>query len=188
MARASVRPLVSSPVTPNHLTALRLATGLGAAAAFAVGDPVWSAWGAALYLASTFLDRADGELARLESTTSAWGHRFDMFSDTVSNTLVFLGIGIGLRDSGFGLWAVVMGLVAGIAVATVLMIMLRMEEIEGERAGQIEVATSFDADDALLLVPVLIWIGWSEALILAASIGAPAFAVFIFMKFRDRLF
>jgi hypothetical protein len=110
-----------------------------------------------------------------------------MFSDTVSNTLVFLGIGIGLRDSGFGLWAVVMGLIAGIAVATVLMIMLRMEEVEGERAGQIEVATSFDADDALLLVPVLIWIGWSEALILAASIGAPAFAVFMFMKFRDRL-
>jgi phosphatidylglycerophosphate synthase len=123
----------------------------------------------------------------VSSTTSAWGHRFDMFSDTVSNTLVFLGIGIGLRDSGFGLWAVVMGLIAGIAVATVLMIMLRMEEIEGERAGQIEVATSFDADDALLLVPVLIWIGWSEALILAASIGAPAFAVFMFMKFRDRL-
>ena len=81
-----------------------------------------------------------------------------------------------------------MGLVAGIAVATVLSVVLRVEEVAGERAGEIEVSASFDADDALLLVPVLIWIGWSEALILAASIGAPAFAVFMFIKFRHRLF
>ena len=38
IVRVGVRPLVATPVTPNQLTTLRLASGLAATAAFAVGD------------------------------------------------------------------------------------------------------------------------------------------------------
>ena len=41
-ARVLVRPLVRTRVTPNHLTTVRLLTGLGSAAAFAAGDEAWT--------------------------------------------------------------------------------------------------------------------------------------------------
>ena len=50
-----MRPLVDTPVTPNQITTLRLAVGLGAAGAFAVGEPSWTYGGAAAFLASMLL-------------------------------------------------------------------------------------------------------------------------------------
>ena len=41
-ARWCVRPLVSTRVTPNHITTVRLLTGLAAAVAFAVGEQEWT--------------------------------------------------------------------------------------------------------------------------------------------------
>ena len=87
IARVGVRPLVGTPVTPNHLTTLRLVTGLAAAGAFATGIPEWRAWGGVIFVVSMFLDRADGELARLGGKTSPWGHKFDLVSDAVCNAL-----------------------------------------------------------------------------------------------------
>ncbi|MCH8834893.1 MAG: CDP-alcohol phosphatidyltransferase family protein, partial [Proteobacteria bacterium] len=66
----AVRPLVGTAVTPNHLTTLRLATGLAAAGALAVGTSPWQHVGAAIFVVSLVLDRADGELARLAGKTS----------------------------------------------------------------------------------------------------------------------
>jgi archaetidylinositol phosphate synthase len=59
-ARAAVRPLANTQVPPNHLTTLRLTTGLAAAVAFATGIPVWQIVGAGVLVVSFFLDRADG--------------------------------------------------------------------------------------------------------------------------------
>ncbi len=187
LVRLAVRPLVGTGVTPNHLTSLRLITAIAAAVAFALGTPGWRAWGGALFLVSILLDRADGELARLGGQSSAWGHKYDLFSDASSNALVFLGIGIGLRDGGFGPWAVVMGLLTGIAIAAILLLVLRVEALKGQGAAEFESTAGFDPDDAMLIVPLLVWIGWAEALIAAGSIGAPAFAVFMYLKLRRDL-
>lgn len=187
VTRVGVRPLAGTPVTPNHLTSLRLATGLGATAAFAVGDPAWSAWGAAAFMLSIFLDRADGELARLNAKTSPGGHRYDIFSDAAVNALVFLGLGIGLREDALGAWAPLLGLIAGAGVTAVLLVVLRIEALEGEGSGELEGAAGFDADDALLFVPVLVWLDYTETLVVAAAIGAPAFAIFMALRFRKRL-
>jgi len=45
VGRWCIRPLVHTPVTPNHLTTLRLLTGLAAGAAFSMGDYFWTVWG-----------------------------------------------------------------------------------------------------------------------------------------------
>jgi archaetidylinositol phosphate synthase len=71
--RVAVRPLANTPVTPNHLTTLRLMTGQAAAVAFATGIPVWQIVGAGVLVVSFFLDRADGELARLSGKMSPGG-------------------------------------------------------------------------------------------------------------------
>jgi phosphatidylglycerophosphate synthase len=186
-ARLAVRPLATSPVTPNQVTTLRLVAGLAAAGAFAAGTETWRDWGAGLFLLSMFLDRADGELARLSGKTSPWGHRYDLVSDGLCNTLAFIGLGIGLWSGPFGGWAPFMGFAAGLAVAGILWLVMRLEELHGARAGELAGAASFDPDDGLLAVPILVWLGLSDWLLAAAAIGAPAFAVFMLAKFWRRL-
>ena len=102
MVRPLVRPLATSIVTPNHITTLRFATALSAFGLLAFGQGEWNDWAAASFLLSFFLDRADGELARQSGKSSPWGHRYDLVTDALSNILIFLGIGIGLRDSQLG--------------------------------------------------------------------------------------
>ncbi len=160
---------------------------IGAAAAFAVGEPLWSNIGALVFIISMFLDRADGELARLSGKTSAWGHKFDLVSDSAANALAFVGIGIGLRASELGYWALILGFIAGAAVAAVLWFVMRLESEGGDRAGEIGGFAGFDPDDAMLLVPVFVLLGFAQPLLVAAAIGAPAFAVFFYILFRRAL-
>ncbi len=186
-ARVVARPLARTPVTPNQVTTLRLAAGLAAAAALAQGEADWRHWGAGMFVLGMFLDRLDGELARLSGKTSPWGHRYDLFSDGLSNILVFLGLGVGLRAGEFGAWAPAMGLVAGLAIAAILWLVVRMESRHGARAGELGTTAGFDPDDGLIAVPVLVWLGLSDGLLAAACLGAPAFAVYMVLKFRNNL-
>lgn len=159
---------------------------MAAAGAFAQGDDAWSAWGAGLFLVSMALDRADGELARLTGKTSAAGHRYDLLSDTVANALAFLGLGVGLWGAPFGAWAPVMGLCAGVAIAAILLMILRLESQFGQRAGELDPVAGFDADDAMVLVPLAVWADVTEWLLVASAIGAPLFALAMLWKFRGR--
>ncbi len=177
---ALVRPLAGTPVTPNHLTALRIVTGVGAAGALAAGE---MNAGAGLFVVSVVLDRADGDLARLTGKTSPWGHKFDLLSDALCNTLIFVGLGVGLAGSPLGLWAPVLGSLAGASVAAILWLVIRIEERQGARAAELGSAAGFDADDAILAVPAFIWLGWPVELLEAAALGAPAFALFFFWLF-----
>ncbi|MCP5373225.1 MAG: CDP-alcohol phosphatidyltransferase family protein [Hyphomicrobiales bacterium] len=183
-----MKPLMDTPVTPNHLTTLRLAAGLSAAVSLAVGTAGWSMVGAGLFVLSMLLDRADGDLARLTGRTSPNGHIYDLIADATSNSLIFVGLGIGLRASQYGMWAVPMGILAGAAVGAILMMVMRIEAQEGARAAEIGGAAGFDPDDAMLLVPAAILLGWSQGLLLAAAVGAPAFALLFVFLFRRKLF
>lgn len=185
--RLAVRPLAATPVTPNQITTLRLVAGVAAAAALAEGGADWRAWGAGLFLVGMFLDRADGELARLSGKSSPWGHRYDLISDALCNVLAFFGLGLGLRGLGFAGWAPVLGLAAGLGIAAVLWLVIRLEQRHGARAGELGSAAGFDPDDALLILPLAIWLGYADWLLVAAAVGAPIFALFMFLKFRAGL-
>jgi phosphatidylglycerophosphate synthase len=185
--RVAVRPLAGTPIAPNHITALRLALGLTAAGVLAHGDEVWRYWGAGIFLFSMFLDRADGELARLSGKTSPRGHTYDLIADSISNAVAFMGLGIGLRDGMFGIWAPPMGIAAGAAIAAILLLVVRLEGLHGARAGELSGAGGFDPDDALIILPIAVWLGGADWLLLASAIGAPGFAVLMWANFRGRL-
>ena len=174
-------------MTPNQVTTVRILAGVAAAVALAYGNQEWSNYGAVLFMLSMLLDRADGDLARMTGRTSPGGHTYDLFADAFCNALIFVGLGIGLRDSGFGLWAIPMGILAGGAVATILMLVIRIEKLQGARAAEIGSFFGFDPDDAMLAIPVAVLLGWSEGLLMAACIGAPAFAVLFVFLFRKAL-
>lgn len=140
-----------------------------------------------MFVLSVLLDRADGELARLSGRFSAFGHKLDLVSDTLVNAAIFIGAGIAARHGVLGDWAIPLGALAGLAVATVLVIVMRLEEIKGPRAAELRGNAGFDPDDAILFVPLLIALGGTEILVVAAAAGAPAFALYFLWHFRRDL-
>jgi len=184
LARPAVRRLATTPVTPNHLTTARLLTGLAAGALFAVGSLAAVYWGAALFLLSMLLDRADGDLARLTGKTTPWGHSYDLCVDAIANTAVFVGIGIGARAGLLGWWGGLMGLAAGVAVVGILWLILRIENIRGRRGAELGSFLGFDPDDTLLLLPLILCLGGREPLLVASALGAPLFWAFMAWRFR----
>lgn len=183
--RASVRPLTDTWITPNHITTARLVTGIVAAGLFAVSDYKLQCWGAVFFLLSMFLDRADGELARAGGKITAWGHRYDLITDALCNALVFVGIGVGLRNGAFDWAAILMGMTAGVAIVCILRWVTRIEALHGQRAAEISVVAAFDPDDAIIVVPLAAFLGWLEPLLAAASLGAPLFALLMY-RYRWR--
>lgn len=179
-----MQPLVHSMVTPNHITTLRLMIGIAAGCAAAIGSEGWRRGAAGLFLASLFLDRADGELARLSNRKSTFGHRYDLVADAIVNALIFIGLGIGLRGGTVGLWTVPMGVVAGTAVAAILWLVVRAERLAGARAAELSNLAGFDLDDGMLIIPLLVVLGFSTHLLYTATVGAPLFALFFFWRFR----
>ena len=176
IARICVVPLINTSISPNHITVIRLITGLLACAAFAsklniIGGIFW--------LISTFLDRADGELARISGKTTEWGHKFDYYCDTFITALFFIAIGINLRDNLSGYWSISLGICAALGV---IFTEIYAEIIDQKKQSTGEKAypgiMGFDFDDILYLFAPIVWLNWHLPFLIGASIGAPAFAVF----------
>ncbi len=184
IVRPGVRLLVNTRVTPNHVTTARLATGIAAAAAFAEGSDSWRSIGAALFVFSTLLDRADGDLARLSGRISRSGHKYDLVSDALCNALALAGLGVGLRDGTFGAWAPAMGVLAGLAVSGILLLVMAVERRQGLRSAELPGLGWFDVDDAVLLLPLVVWLGESDWALAAAAVCGPAFLLFMVVRHR----
>jgi archaetidylinositol phosphate synthase len=181
-----VRPLARAPLTPNHLATVRLITGLGAAAAFATGEEPWIRAGAVLFVLSMLFDRADGELARLSGNSSRFGQLYAMVTDAICDTAALAGIGLGLSGGSWGKMTVVMGLVAGLSVAFIFFLIFNIERDLGPGRGAFKGFAGFDADDSMVLIPIAMWLGYGEALLLASVVTAPVAAIIIAVKFRKR--
>ena len=184
LARLCVRPLLGGPVTPNHLTTARLVTGLAACLAFAMGDRQWEIWGGGLWIFSAFLDRADGELARLSGQMTPGGHAYDYACDVVVNALLFLAIGVGLRHGALGWWALAMGVIAAVSVAAASLLSERLEERQASNKKAYSGVAGFDFDDALYLFGPIAWLDWFLPVLLGAAVCAPALAVLTWIRLR----
>ena len=176
LARICISPLVNTPISPNHITAVRLITGFVACSAFALKMNIL---GGILWLVSTFLDRADGELARISGKTSEWGHKFDYYSDTLITALFFISIGINLHDNLPNSWSIIMGMCAALGV---IFTEIYAEIIDQKKQNTGEKAypgvMGFDFDDVLYLFAPIVWLNWHLPFLVGASLGAPAFAIF----------
>ena len=174
LARVTVRPFLGTRLRPNHLTTLRLLTGLGSCALLATGTSAGFLWGGVVWVISAFLDRADGELARIGNMKSPGGHRYDYYSDTTVNSLFFIAIGFGLRGSWLGAGSIPLGLLSGVSMflAGLFSEWLELRSTPGTRAYSGR--WGFDPDDALYLMGPFAWAGWLSYVLVGASIGATA--------------
>lgn len=187
LARRLVRPLLRSPVTPNHLTTVRLAVGIGGAVALMRGSYTAMNLGALLLVVSNFLDHTDGELARMSGKTSRLGHVYDLASDAAVTILLFVGLGVGVGDRFPALLSVpplALGVLAGVAVARIFYLRMCIESAAGKAATQQPAVAGFETEDVLYLLPLVTLSDTTAPFLIAAAIGAPLFALWVMLDYR----
>lgn len=184
LARLAVRPLIGTPVKPNHLTTLRLVSGLVACAALALGTRPGMLWGGALWIVSTFLDRADGELARIGNMMSPEGHAYDYLVDNVVNAALFVAIGIGLRESWLGWWAIPMGAVTSVSLCLSGWWAELLERRSEPGTKAYSGMWGVDPDDLLYLIGPLAWFGWLAPVLIGACVVGPLMTIITGLRLR----
>jgi phosphatidylglycerophosphate synthase len=190
LARRLVMPLKDSRVTPNHLTSVRLAIGLAAAAAFLPGTYGWSNLGAWLLILSNFLDHTDGELARISGKSSRIGHWYDLASDAAVTILLFIAMGAGVGGNAETVLQappVALGALAGCAIALIFFLRMRIESIAGKAASKQASLGGFETEDVLYLLPLVTLCDGVAPFLVAASIGAPLFAIWVVIDYLQVL-
>ncbi|RKP46554.1 CDP-alcohol phosphatidyltransferase family protein [Pararobbsia silviterrae] len=190
LARWLVTPLIDTRITPNHLTTLRLLIGVLCAIAFGVGGYRYANLGAALLVLSNFVDHTDGELARISGKTSRFGHFYDLACDALVTIALFVGIGVGvatMQGATHGAFALAgvtiapqaLGWLAGIAVALIFFLRMQIEEREGKAGTKQASVAGFETEDVLYLMPLVTLFDGTQGFLVAASIGAPLFALWV---------
>jgi phosphatidylglycerophosphate synthase len=188
LARRLVTPLKDSWVTPNTLTTVRLGVGVAAAAAFLPGTYGWSNVAALLLILSNFLDHTDGELARLSGKSSRLGHLYDLASDAAVTVLLFVAMGAGLAAGRGGLFGllppILLGTAAGVAIALIFWLRMQIEDLVGKDASRQPSKGGFETEDVLYLLPLVTLCNGVAPFLIAASIGAPLFAIWVVFDYR----
>ncbi|WOD15111.1 CDP-alcohol phosphatidyltransferase family protein [Paraburkholderia kirstenboschensis] len=186
LARRLVTPLINTRVTPNHLTTLRLLIGVAGALCLARGGFAWANAGAVLIVLSNFVDHTDGELARISGKSSRIGHFYDLACDALVTVMLFIGMGVGAGASNIGGLSVApgwLGAVAGIAVALIFFLRMRIEEMAGKAGTKQAAVGGFETEDVLYLLPIVTLTSVVMPFVVAASIGAPLFAVWVMIDY-----
>ncbi|MFI0357825.1 CDP-alcohol phosphatidyltransferase family protein [Actinomadura sp. 9N407] len=90
------RQLARTPVTPDQITVVAFALGIGAAVCFAQASAGWLVIGALLYHAGFVLDCCDGKIARLKGLGTPFGGWLDFMLDRVRDAVCAITLGGGL--------------------------------------------------------------------------------------------
>ncbi len=187
-----ILPLKNTPITPNHLTTIRLITGvLGsgfiAYSAFTQNSFLLANIGAFLFIFSAFFDHTDGELARLTGKFSKWGHNYDLISDAIVLISLFLSTGIATIKSNLGMGALPMSFIASISVSGIFYLMNDLELKLGKEAARQPNFAGLEAEDILYLFPLVTLFNSLESFLIAAAIGSPIFAIYVIWDYQKTL-
>jgi hypothetical protein len=119
ISRVVTRLLLRFPTTPNAWTLATFPVPVIASLILGHGTHTSFVWGLVLFQIFSILDGCDGEIARAKFMESERGRKLDALFDVLSNILLVLGLGFGLRQAHphFGWFYLAEGLVAGMLIA-----------------------------------------------------------------------
>ncbi len=177
-----IAPLRNTPLQPNHLTTIRLAVGIGGAVLFAHGEYPNAA--ALLIVLSNFLDHSDGEFARITGRISSFGHKYDLVSDAIVTIGLFVGIGIGVDGKLLGVAPVVLGMIAGAAVAAIFHIRNQLESMHGKDVTAQKIVGGFEPEDVLYLLPIVTFTDGLDVFLVVAVFGASIALVIVIAHYQ----
>ena len=95
-SRLLTRMFLNTPISPNQITLISFFLGLVSAFLFFQGAYGTSVIAAMLLVLSTWVDGADGEIARLKFMETDIGKKLDIYCDNIIHFLVFTAIGCGV--------------------------------------------------------------------------------------------
>lgn len=182
IAAVLVRPLVNTPITPNHVSIFTLVIALAGAGMLATGNSELATWGAGLFVLARFLDHFDGELARQSGKTSKLGYYLDYVAGSISYAALFFCMGWGFRDSELGVWAIVLG--TGGAAAAIISMFTNLgidRETGGDETGEsigYPGFGGFELEDGIYLLWPVTWFGYLYPFFIAAGIGATIYCLY----------
>jgi hypothetical protein len=119
ISRLVTRLLLRFPTTPNAWTLATFPIPIIAALILTIGTYGSFVRGLVLFQIFSILDGCDGEIARAKFMESERGRKLDALFDVLSNILLVLGLGFGLRQAHphLGWIYLAEGIVAGILIA-----------------------------------------------------------------------
>jgi hypothetical protein len=119
ISRVVSRLLLRFPTTPNAWTLATFPIPIIASLVLSHGTYGSFVWGLVLFQIFSILDGCDGEIARAKFMESERGRKLDALFDVLSNILLVLGLGFGLRQAHlhFGWFYLAEGIVAGALIA-----------------------------------------------------------------------
>ncbi|GAB7008359.1 CDP-alcohol phosphatidyltransferase family protein [Halorubrum trueperi] len=110
VANRLLRPWVHAAarlgLSPDQVSVLAFGAAVAAAAAFAVGEPLFYALGAVCVLLNGWLDLVDGALARHLEVSSDGGDLLDHVLDRYADIAVIAGFTAGIGSYALGFFAV----------------------------------------------------------------------------------
>jgi len=196
ISRKLTRLFLNMPIHPNQITLLSFALGLVSALCFFQGTYWMNILGGLLLLFSTWVDGADGEIARLKFMETELGSKLDIICDNIVHFFVFGAIGWGMHGAtGDKIYIYLGGLAAlGSLTAFILLYTFLLKKnantqptspLLESRYSLIEKLSNRDFIHFLMLMAL---INLMDVFIFLAAVGANAFASYLiysrFMEFR----
>ena len=133
-------------MSPNTVTLVSFAVGLGAAAAFAAGYRWALVLGAILLQLSLVIDCVDGEVARATRRFSALGAWLDASTDRVKEYLSYAGLAIGAAAvAGVNIWP--LAIIMLVLQTTRHMMDYDFSRVQRSREARVEPRPITDSDD-----------------------------------------
>ncbi len=181
-SRRFVIPYIRAWVRPNHVTTLRLISGLFTCFLLIHDLDRWAHIAALIWIFSGYCDRLDGELARVCNTTSPGGRAYDYISDMICTVGFFLAAGIGIGTPLY----LVLGLIGAISVTGAIVLSEKIELSRGEGGEKAwQSAGIFDLDDSTFLFSLFLWLDAVDYLLIGGAVGGSIFALITFGRWRQ---
>ena len=187
MCAVLVRPLINTPVTPNHITTLSLILGLAASALFAWGEGSAPLWAAALVTVARFIDHMDGELARQSGKASTIGAMYDSLTGTACYGTMFLGMGYAEWRNGASDWILLLAASAMLFIVINMLLQFRVETWSGTAPDPYPQIGRFEAEDGIYLILPIIWLTGTFGFFIAGTVGTLIFTIINIQDLLRRL-
>jgi hypothetical protein len=193
-SRLLTRMFLNSPISPNQITLISFFLGLVSAFLFFQGSYRSYVIAAMLLVLSTWVDGADGEIARLKFMETDIGKKLDIYCDNIIHFLVFTAIGCGVyfkTDESIFLYLGGLAGLGGLTAFFLLRPILLEKRSPNNRLFHInepELAEKFANRDFIHFLLLFSVVDQMEIFIAVAAVGANLFAGYLicsrFLKLR----
>lgn len=184
-SRVLTRMFLSTPISPNQITLISFFCGLISAFLFSRGDYESGVIASMLLVLSTWIDGADGEIARLKFMESDIGKKLDIYCDNIIHFLVFTAIGWGIYFKTGETLFLYLGIIAGLGglFAFFLLSPILLEKRSPGKqlfhVSEPELAEKFANRDFIHFLLLVSLIDQLKIFIAVAAVGANIFAGYL---------